>query len=118
MVFCAFRSNAKDAAQKTKVNHKPGPKSRVGRKGDNFDNDDSDIEIVLHKPSGSLDIIDMTDDIDSPVEDVDEGDPSEGLLPHVILTRIPGMCNIYTCCLCEGTFTSKGCANNHVCKNR
>jgi hypothetical protein len=113
------RSNAKDAEQKNKVNRKPGPKSRVGGQDDNLDNDDSDVEIVLYKPADSfLDVIDMTDDIDSPVEDVDEDDPAEGLEPHVRLIRIPEMCNIYSCSLCEGTFVTKRYANNHVCMNR
>ncbi|XP_021920699.1 uncharacterized protein LOC110830280 isoform X2 [Zootermopsis nevadensis] len=103
------RSNAKGAEQKNK-NCKSGPKSEVGGKDHNLENNYSDAKIA-----NSLDAIDMTDNIDSSVEKVDEGDRAEGLMPHVLLTRIPGICNIYTCSVCERIFTSKGCANNHVC---
>jgi hypothetical protein len=103
------RANTKDAEQVKKVNCKPGTKSRVGQKDGNLDDSDSDVQIIHHKAGNSLlDVIDLTDDIDSP----------EGLAPHVIMTKIAEGCNIYTCTFCEGTFTGKGYANYHMCKTR
>jgi hypothetical protein len=58
----------------------------------------------------------MTNVSDSPEEEVDESDPEEGLVPNAVLTRIPGICSVYTCLRCEGTFTSKSCVNSHVCE--
>jgi hypothetical protein len=114
-------SNA-ERAERIKVKRKPGPKSRVGGKCDNLDDDDDDdddddVEFVLYKPPNSvLDVIDMTDDIDSPVEE-DVGHPSEGLAPHLTCIRIPGVCYIYICSLCDITFTSKLSAKNHMCNS-
>jgi hypothetical protein len=114
-----LKSNAEQVERGYKVKCKPGPKSQVGDYDGNLGNDDSDVVIVLHKPPNSLlDVIDMTDDTESPVEEVDESDAAEGLSSHILSTKIPGVCSIYTCCLCESTFTSKRYANSHVCKLR
>jgi hypothetical protein len=102
-----LRSKTKEPEQENKVEHKSGPKSRVAGKNDNVDSDNSDVEFVLYKPPNAfLDVIDLTDTVDSSVEGYNGGDPKEALIPHIVLTEIPGMCNIYTCSLCEGTFTS------------
>jgi hypothetical protein len=114
-----LRSHANANTLKKKLTRKPGPKSKVGNRDDDSESAESDVVFVLHKPAGSaLDEIDMTNVSDSPEEEVDESDPGEGLLPHAVLTRIPGICNVYTCTSCEGTFTSKRCVNNHVCKSK
>jgi hypothetical protein len=112
-----FRSKAKEPEQENKVKHKSGPKSQVAGNIDNLDSDNSDVEFVLYKPPNLfLDVIDLTDVVDSTVEGENGSDPKEALVPHVVLTKIPGMCNIYTCSSCEGTFTSTRCANRHMCK--
>lgn len=112
-----LRSKAKEPEQENKVKHKSGPKSRIADNNDNLDSDNSDVEFVLYKPPNLfLDVIDLTDVVDSSVEGENGSDPKEALGPHVVLTKIPGMCNIYTCSLCEGTFTSTRCANRHMCK--
>jgi hypothetical protein len=109
-------SRAKEPEQENKVKHKSGPKSRVAGKNDNLDSDNSDVEFVLYKPPNSfLDVIDLTNAVDRSVGE-NGSDPKEALVPHVVLTTIPGICNIYTCSLCEVTFTSAGCANRHMCK--
>ena len=114
-----LRSHARADTLKKELVRKPGPKSKVGRRVDDSESDESDVVFVLHKPPSSvLDVIDMTNVSDSPEEEVDESDPEEGLLPHALLTRIPGICDIYTCSRCEGTFTSKIRVNNHVCKSK
>jgi len=113
-----LRSHANADTLQKKVSRKPGPKSKVGSRDDDSESADSDVVFVLHKPPGSaLDEIDMTNVSDSPEEEVDESDPEEGLVPHAVLTRIPGICNVYTCSRCEDTFISKRCINNHVCKS-
>ena len=114
-----LKSHANADTLKKKLKRKPGPKSKVGSRDDDSESAESDVVIVLHKTPGSaLDEIDMTNVSDSPEEEVDESDPEEGLLPHAVLTRIPGICNVYTCTLCEGTFISKRCVNNHACKSK
>jgi hypothetical protein len=112
-----LRSHANADTLKKKLTRKPGPKSKVGSRDDDSESAESDVVFLLCKPPGSaLDEIDMTNVSDSP-EEV-ESDPEEGLLSHAVLTRIPGICNVYTCSCCEGTFTSKSCVNNHVCKSK
>ena len=114
-----LRSHANADTLKKKLTRKPGPKSKVGSRDDDSESAESDVVFVLYKPAGSaLDEIDMTNVSDSPEEELDESDPGEGLLPHAVLTRIPGICNVYTCTSCEGTFTSKRCVNKHVCKSK
>ncbi|XP_069682829.1 uncharacterized protein [Periplaneta americana] len=94
---------------------KPGPKSLVEDANDNLDHEGSDVEFVLHKPPNSvLDTIDMTGDMDSSQDEPE--DATEVLKSHILLTKIPGICVIYTCTVCECTFTSKNCANFHICK--
>jgi hypothetical protein len=110
------RSKVNELEQDNKVKHKCGPESWVAGKNDDLDGDNSDVEFVLHKPPNVLlDVIDLTDAVDSPVEGEDGSDPKETLTPHILLTKIPGICNIYTCSLCEGTFTSASYANRHLC---
>ena len=112
-------SHANAVTLTKKLTHKPGPKSKVGSRDDDSESAESDVVFVHYKPPGSaMDEIDMTNVSDSPEEEVDESDPEEGLLPHAVLTRIPGICNVYTCSSCEGTFTSKRCVNNNVCKSK
>ena len=114
-----LRSHANANTLKKKVTRKPGPKSKVGSRDDDSESAESDVVFVLYKPPGTaLDEIDMTNVSDSPEEEVVESDPEEGLVPHAVLTRIPGICNVYTCSCCEGTFVSKRCINNHVCKSK
>ncbi|PNF25179.1 hypothetical protein B7P43_G01994 [Cryptotermes secundus] len=112
-----LRSEAKEPEQENKVKHKSGPKSQVAGNNDNLDSDNSDVEFVLYKPPNSfLDVIDLTDAVDKSVEGENGNDPKEALVPHVVMTKIPGMCNIYTCSFCEGSFTSARSANRHMCK--
>jgi hypothetical protein len=114
-----IRSHAKADTLKKKVMPRPGPKSKVQSRDDDSDSDKSDVEFVLYRPANSvLDVIDMTNVNDSPEEEMDVSDPEEGLLPHALWTRIPGVCSIYTCSHCEGTFTSKRHVNSHVCKRK
>jgi hypothetical protein len=112
-------SHANAVTLKKELTPKPGPKSKVGSRDDDSESAEPDVVFVLYKPPGSaVDEIDMTNVSDSPEEEVDESDPEEGLLSHAVLTRIPGICNVYTCSSCEGTFISKRCVNNHVCKSK
>ena len=114
-----LRSHANADTLQKKLTRKPGPKSKVGSRDDDSESAESDVVFVLYKPPGSaVDEIDMTNVSDSPEEEVDESDPEKGLMPHAVLTRIPGICNVYTCSSCEGTFISKRCINNHVCKSK
>jgi uncharacterized C2H2 Zn-finger protein len=114
-----LKSDARADTLKKKLMRKPGPKSKVGSRDDNSENDESEVVFLLHKPPNSvLDVIDMTNVSDSPEEVVDESDPEEGLSPHSLLTRIPGIGTIFTCSRCEGTFTSKRRIQSHVCKSK
>jgi hypothetical protein len=114
-----LRSHANADILKKKPMRKPGPKSKVGSRDDDSESDESDVVFVRHKPPGlPLDVIDMTTASDSPEEEVGESDPEEGLVPHALFTRIPGICDIYTCSYCENTFTTKRRINNHVCESK
>jgi hypothetical protein len=110
------RSKVKEPGQKNKMKYKPGPKSQVKGRNDDLDSDNSDVEFVLYKPPHSvLDVIDLTDAVESPEEVEDVSDVEESLQPHIVLTKIPGACSIYTCPLCSGTFTSARSADRHAC---
>ncbi|PSN48339.1 hypothetical protein C0J52_08078 [Blattella germanica] len=109
----SFKEESSDKKSSVIKTRKPGPKSKVG----NIE-DDSEVSFLLYKPPNHiLDNIDITDDPDTPNASEDEGDPLEGIPSHVLLTKIPGICNIYTCTICECTITSKRHVLDHSCKN-
>jgi hypothetical protein len=106
----------KEPKQKNEMKYKSAPKSQVAGKNDDLDSDNSDVEFILYKPPDSfLDVIDLTDAVESPVESEHGSGTEEAIEPHIELTKIPGIGKIYTCPVCEGTFTSSSCANKHVC---
>ena len=103
--------------QKGKV-RKPGPKSKVGVRSDEDSNNDSDVTIVMYKPSDKvLDTIDMTEEADSLAESEDDIDDAN-MPSDILLTKIPGGFRVYTCTLCESNSTSRKRVINHACPRK
>ncbi|KAJ9584243.1 hypothetical protein L9F63_021405, partial [Diploptera punctata] len=84
---------------------KRGPKPKVANI--NRENNESNNSFLLCKPTNSL-----LGTVDVPGG---ESNPADELPSHILVTKIPGICNIYTCTICERTVTSKKCVLDHKC---